>query len=105
MTMFFKSHEITIRRLRAVGNGKTNFSATYTVYDADIQPISPDRVEQFGGRIGSTYEAWIDPEIDIREGDQLDCDGVRYSVRGVSYYHGAGLLDHKYLILVSTNSA
>lgn len=104
MTVYFKSHQITIRRLKARGSGKTNFSATYTVYDADIQPVSPERINLFDGRIGLTYEAWVDSELDIKEGDQLDCDGTRYSVKGVSHYHGAGLLDHKYLILNSTDS-
>lgn len=105
MTMFFASHQITIRRLRSVGNRKTNYSATYTVYDADIQPIEGSRVNDVNGRIGATYEAWVDPEIDIKEGDQIDSGGTRYSVKAVSYYHGAGLLDHKHLILESRNSA
>lgn len=103
--MFFESHEITIRRLRSVGNRKTNYSATYTVYDADIQPIEGPRVNDIGGRIGKLYEAWVDPNIDIKETDQIDSGGVRYSVKAVSYYHSAGLLDHKHLILESRDSA
>ena len=105
MTIFFQSHEITIRRVRSIGNRKSNYSATYTVYDADIQPIEGPRLNQVGGRIGKTYEAYIDPEIDVKEGDQIDSGGVRYSVKAVSYWHGAGLLDHKHLILETVNSA
>jgi hypothetical protein len=105
MTVFFPSHSITIRRLRNVGNGKSSYSATFTGYSADIQPIGADRVNSVGGRIGSSYEAWVDASVDIKEGDQLDSGGTRYSVRAVEYYHGAGLLDHKHLILSSESSA
>lgn len=101
MTVFFQSHEIEIRRLRSVGGGKTNFSATFTAYQADIQPIVGSRVNEVNGRIGRTYEAWVDVGVDIKEADQVDSGGKRYSVKSVSIYQGAGLLDHKYLILES----
>lgn len=103
MTLFFKSHEITIRRLRPYGSAKQNFSATYTAYPADIQPIEGQRVTDVGGRIGKTYEAWVDSGVQVRKGDQIDAGGVRYSVKAVSHYQGAGLLDHKHLILESRN--
>lgn len=105
MVVFFKSHQITIRRLRRTSGYKSNYSATGTVHPADVQPAGPDRVEQGYGRIGEVYECWIGADVDIRETDQVDCDGVRYSVRAVEYWHGAGLLDSKHLILVSQNSA
>lgn len=106
MTLFFPSHTITIRRLRPFGAAKQNFSATYTGYSADIQPLQGARANDVGGRIGKTYEAYLDAYIDVREGDQIDDGtGVRYSVKSVSYWHGAGLLDHKYLIIESVNSA
>lgn len=106
MTIFFNSHTITIRRLRPFGSAIQNFSATYTAYQGDIQPIEGQRVNDVGGRIGKTYECFVDVSIDVREGDQIDDgSGVRYSVKAVSWYHGAGLLDHKHLILESQNSA
>jgi hypothetical protein len=104
MTVFFESHQITIRRLRPAGAIKQAYSATYTAYGADVQPIEGPRINDVGGRIGKTYEAWIDSEIDIREGDQIDSGGVRFSVKAVSHYHGAGLLDHKHLILESAGN-
>ena len=103
--VYFASHQITIRRLRPFGAAKQNYSATYTAYGADIQPMQGQRLNDAGGRIGKTYEAYIDPGIDIREGDQIDSDGTRYSVKAVMYYHGAGLLDHKQLIIESQQSA
>ncbi len=103
--MFFPSHSIIIRRLRPFGAAKQNFSATYTTYLADIQPVEASRINDVGGRIGKTYQAWVDPEVQVREGDQIDSGGVRYSVKSVSYYHGAGLLDHKVLIIESQYSA
>lgn len=103
--MFFPSHSITIRRLHSIGNNKTDFSATGTVQQADIQPLQGQRVNDVGGRIGRTYEAYVDPSVDVKEGDQIDSEGTRYSVKAVIYYHGAGLLDHKMLIIESQNSA
>lgn len=104
--IFFASHEITIRRLRKTSGYSSNYSATFTAYVADIQPSSPERVQLInGGRIGSVYEAWVNPECPVVEGDQIDANGQRYSVKGVSYYRGASLLDHKYLILVATDAS
>lgn len=103
-TLFFASHSITIRRLRPYGATKQNFSATFTAYPADIQPLGPSRVNDVNGRLGKTYQAFVDPDTPVKEGDQLDSGGVRYSVKAVSYFHGAGLLDHKELILESQSS-
>lgn len=105
--VFFPSHEITIRRLRKVSGSpySSNYSATYTVYDGDIQPADVDRVQLVdGGRIGSVYECWLDPEIPVQEGDQVESNGQRYSVKSVNYYRGAGLLDHKHCILVAVDA-
>lgn len=106
--VFFKSHEITLRRLRRVPGTtySSNFSATFTSYQADIQPADIDRVGLVnGGRVGTVYEAWVEPEVPIVEGDQIDSNGQRYSVKSVNYYRGAGLLDHKHLILVATDAS
>lgn len=105
MTVFFPSHSIVIRRLGPYGAAKQNYSATYTAYSADIVPLMAPRVNDVGGRLGKTYEAFVDATVDIREGDQIDdSSGVRYSVKSVSYFHGAGLLDHRYLIIESQNA-
>lgn len=105
--MFFNSHEITIRRLRKVQgtNYSSNYSATYTVYDADIQPADVDRVNLVNGRVGAVFEAWVDSELPVQEGDQIDSNGQRYSVKSVNLYKGAGLLDHKHLILVAVDAS
>lgn len=100
MTLFFASHEITIRRMRPAGASKTNFSATFTGYPADIQPASKDRIELAGGRVGQVFEAWVDPEVPVKEGDQIDANGYRYSVKAITKFQGAGLLDHKQLLLM-----
>lgn len=101
MTIYFPSHSITLRRERNFGGGlKFKFSATYTTYQADIQPIEENRIDYVNGRIGKTYEAWIDPSIDVKEGDQVVTGGKTYSVQAVSYFQGASLLDHKSLILI-----
>lgn len=104
MSVFFESHEFTIRRLRPYGAAKQNYSATYTAYSGDFQPVEAPRVNDLGGRIGKTWEAWVDVNVDIREGDQVDSGGKRYSVKTVAIHQGAGLLDHKYLILESSNA-
>lgn len=100
MTLFFASHEITIRRLRQYGQNKQTYSATFTAYQADIQPMDLSRSNLAGGRIGAMFEAFVEEDVDIREGDQLVSGGYTYSVNAVSHYQGAGLLDHRHLILV-----
>ena len=55
-----------------------------------------------GTRYGATYDAYVETSVDIKEGDQIeDENGKRYSVRGISHYESAGLLDHKELTLVA----
>lgn len=104
MTISFPSHLITVRRQRSVGTfggvERTNFSTTFTATRADIQPAGIERTEMVGGRIGSTFEAFVDASFDIREGDQIVSGGYTYSVKGMAKYTGAGLLDHQHLILV-----
>lgn len=101
MTVFFASHTITIRRLRPFGATIQNYSATFTAYQADIQPQGATRVEQAGGRVGHLYDCWIDSSVDLKEGDQVDSAGKRYSVKSVSKYESAGLLDHIYVVMES----
>jgi len=100
MTIFFASHDITLRRKRNTSGIKWAFSATFTAYNADIQPIEQTRIAQAGGRIGKTYECWLDSTVPVKEGDQIVSSGNTYDVTGVSTHSGAGLLDHKYLILI-----
>lgn len=101
MTIYFPSHSIYIRRERNTSGLKFKFSATFTAYQADIQPIEAERVNLVDGRIGKTYEAFVDASIDVREGDQVVSSGKTYSVAAVSEYQGAGLLDHKSLIMIA----
>lgn len=108
MTLFFPSHRIQPVRGRQIGGlQKWSYSATFTVLSADIQPMAPGRVQFVdGGRIGATFECWVESDVDIKEGDRIvDVDtGKKYSVRGVSVWEGAGMLDHKHIILVSQNA-
>jgi hypothetical protein len=100
MTIFFKSHQIVIYRPHSIGTNKYNFSATFTAYSADIQPLEQTRANE-GGRVGKIWNAWVDPECPVREGDQIVTGGKRYSVKAISYFSGAGLLDHKSLVIES----
>lgn len=79
------------------------FSATGTVQDIDLQPIESERINLVGGRIGKTYEGWLDSNVDIKESDQIKIieSGRIFSVKAVSTYENAGLLDHHHLILMS----
>lgn len=107
MTMYFPSHSITIYRRRRIGStNRYAMSATFTAHSADIQPASQERIESVQGRFGATFQAFIDPSIDIKEGDQLSVEGYthKFGVKGVSQWEGAGLLDHKELILVSIDA-
>lgn len=110
MTIYFSSNDIQIYRKRRIGStNRYAMSATLTVYNADIQPAQPERIEMEDGRFGTVYETFMDASIQIKEGDQVvDVDtGKRYSVKGIVNWSGAGLLDHNEITLVSqdgTNS-
>lgn len=103
MTIFFPNETIIIFRSREIGSSnRFAMSATFTPYQTDIQPASPDRVQQYGSNFGALFTAFIDATVDIKEGDQVHTeDGKVYSVKGVQTWQGAGLLDHKELVLVS----
>ena len=103
MTIFFKSHEIQIYRQRRIGNtNRYGMSATFTSYNADIQPESrSERLEMVQGRFGTVWTAYIDEDVNIKEGDQVVSSGKRYSVKSVVKWDGAGLLSHQELTLVS----
>lgn len=109
MTVFFANHQITIFRNRRKGNAdRWGVSATYTAYNADIQPASPTRQDQFDERWGALYTAFVDTSADIREGDTVQTeDGKRYTVKGVQRWDGGGgfaEVDHLELALVSKDA-
>lgn len=80
-------------------------SATFTAYNVDIQPASPERVAEVDGRFGAIFTAYVDIDIDIKVGDQVKIDtGKTYGVKGVQIWQGAGLLDHKELVLESQDA-
>lgn len=105
-TIYFNSHDLTIyRRRRRTGTDRYGLSVTLTVAAADIQPSSLERIQASDGRIGATWDAFVDNNIDIKEGDQVvdTTTNKRYSVKAVTTWSGAGLLDHKELILMSVD--
>lgn len=104
MTVFFNSNDIQLYRNRRIGStNRFAMSATLTVFPADIQPASPERLEMVDGRFGAVYTTFMDPSIDIKEGDQAvdTATNKRYSVKGINHWEGAGLLDHIEIVLVS----
>lgn len=105
-SIFFKNHEIQIYRRRRKGNSdRYGMSATFTAYNADIQPASQERTEFIQGRIGTTFTGFVEVTVQIKEGDQVVTeDGKRYSVKGVQIWAGAGLLDYTELILTSQDA-
>lgn len=99
--IYFASHTVTIRRLRPYGATIQNFSATFTTYQADIQPLDVNRTNMAGGRIGTLYECFLPPEVPIAEGDQISASGRLYGVQAVNRYEGSGLLEHLHCIIVA----
>ena len=102
--LFFKNSEVEIfRRRRITGTNRFNMSATFTVYPADIQPASRERIEMVEGRYGAVFTAFLDANVDLKEGDQIVITDTRkrYLVKGVQKWQGAGLLDHIEAVLVS----
>jgi len=102
--LYFPSDQIWIYRQRRIaGTDRYSVSATFTAYSADIQPASKERVEMFNGRFGQVYTAFVDIDVEVKEGDQIVTSNKRYSVKGVQRWQGAGLLDHVELVLVAEN--
>lgn len=103
MTLFFTSDQIIILKYRQKSGMVRDLSATFTVYPADIQPVADERLNLVGGRIGKLYQAFVDPDVPVREGDALRIvdSGKVYSVKAVSTWQGAELLDHKELLLMA----
>lgn len=104
MTLYFPSDQIQVYRQRRKGSThRYGMSATGTVWDADIQPASPQRIESVQGRFGATFTAFVDVDCDVKEGDQIHIigDSKVYTVAGINIWRSAGLLDHKELALVS----
>lgn len=107
MTLFFPNHSIIIfRRKRKGSSDRYALSATFTAYRSDIQPATQERTEFVQGRFGATYTAFVEANVNIKESDQVHIiggtyDGKVFSVKGVSHWEGAGMLDHIELILVA----
>lgn len=104
MTIYFNSHDIQIYRHRRKGSSnRFGMSATLTVVSADIQPMTQERTNLFDGKYGQMWDTFMDSSIQIKEGDQCvdTATNKRYSVRSVTQWSGAGLLDHKEVVLVS----
>lgn len=106
-SLFFPSDEIEIYRNRRVANtNRFTMSATYTSYEADIQPATKERIEMFNGRWGTVFTAFVGVSVDIKEGDQvIDARGKKYSVKGVQKWQGAGLLDYTELVLIAQDGS
>lgn len=107
MTVFFANHEITIYRERKKSTTpyRVSMSATFTAYQADIQPSTDARTEFSQGRFGATFTAFVDASVDIKEGDQIHTeDGKVYAVKGIRKFEASGILEHKELLITSQDS-
>lgn len=102
--IYFNSHDIQLYRRRRIGStNRYAMSATLTVLQADIQPMDQQRTQLYDGKYGQVWDTFMDQSIDIKEGDQAvdTATGKRYSVKAVTTWEGAGLLDHKEVVLMS----
>lgn len=105
MTLYFPSDQIQVYRHRRVGGShRYSISATGTVWPADIQPASPERLDNVSDRFTAMFQAFVDVDCDVKEGDHLHVGTKVYSVKGVNIWRGAGLLDHKELLLTSEDA-
>ena len=109
MTISFPNHTISIYRNRRKGTAnRWGMSATFTAYQADIQPAGSQRQQQFPDRWGALFSAFVDTNADVKEGDQIRTeDGKVYSVKGVQRWEGGGGfadLDHLELVLTAQDA-
>ena len=101
--IYFASSSIEIYRRRRIGSSnRFSVSATLTAYQVDIQPETrPERIEMDSGRYGTQWVAYLDPGVNIKEGDEIRTADRVYSVKGVQKWSGAGMLDHVEVTLIS----
>lgn len=56
--------------MTTVSGDKTAY-ATTTSCMAHVQPLDAEKAANYDGVFGKTFRIWIEPDIDIAEGDQL----------------------------------
>ena len=106
--LFFTNHEIQVYRNRRIGSSdRYTVSATGTILPADITPASLERSEFENTAIGKIYIAYVEVDVNIKEGDEVhiadssDLNDKVFQVKGVSRWEGFGIVDCKELTLVS----
>jgi len=70
---YFLSKTITLRRLRAIDQNRSVYSATGTAdgYSASVQEPSPNKTQMYGGQIGNLWECYVEEDCPALEADQV----------------------------------
>lgn len=64
------TNQLVISRLTTVSGYKKAY-ATATACIANIQPLSLQKTQLYGGAMGKTFTIYVDGNVDIEEGDRL----------------------------------
>lgn len=78
----FHDAQIKVSRLKQRSGNLRAYVATATA-DASVQPLGKDAVSIREGVYGSSYQAFVEEDVDIQKGDRVVSDGVTYSVTDV----------------------
>lgn len=98
----FFDQSVVVRRLKTSSGYKKTFQGTATV-EGHIQELDQRARQLMGILEEKAWEAWFDPDIDIREGDRITGDdGKIYTVREV-VKKDYGVNQHLQVILQEQN--
>lgn len=92
---------LVIQRYKTTSGNKQNLVATATA-DCSIQPLGKDRQNYSDGVFGSTFVAYLEPQVDVRPGDRVkDKNSVVYAVSDV-VERDFGAFPYKEIIIKKT---
>ena len=104
---YFLDKIITLKRLRAIDNNRSVYSATGTAdgYPASLQEPNFEKVAMYGGQIGNMWECYVEENCPALEGDQVVISGQTYSVQNMRIEDFTSLPYKRLTIVKAGNNA
>lgn len=96
---YFLTKNLSVKRLSEYDTNRFSYSATGTVYKANLQGATPEETDMYGGNAGMMFVCFTDISCVAEIADQVTIDSVVYKVKGVKV-QDFGSFQFKKLILV-----
>jgi len=104
---YFLNKNITLRRLRAIDDNRSSFSATGTAvgYPSSIQEPSPQAQQFLEGNIGNSWFAYVEENCPVLDGDQVVHNSHQYSVTDIKVMDFGGQHYKRITIVKNINAS